>query len=107
MYYRDPSRPLEGHAMESSESLSRVFSEFFRNFLREVTAVLGVWPTIQRLRDALRLVAETNLKLLLRVDLESSFERLNFFGDEPQRPLLETKGFCVSIKMDWVRYNSP
>ena len=36
---------LEGNSRKSSESVSGVFPEFFRNFLRKVPAVLGVWPT--------------------------------------------------------------
>ena len=40
-----PSRTLEGNSRKRSESISGVFPEFFRNFLRKVPAVLGVWPT--------------------------------------------------------------
>ena len=39
-----PSRTLEGSSRKRSESVSGVFPEFFRNFLRKVPAVLGVWP---------------------------------------------------------------
>ena len=41
---RDPSRTLEGTSRKCSESVSRVFPEFFWNFLREVPAVLGIGP---------------------------------------------------------------
>ena len=40
----DPSRTLDGNSRKSSESISGVFPEFFRNFFRKVPAVLGVWP---------------------------------------------------------------
>ena len=39
-----PSRTLEGNSRKRSESVSGVFPEFFRNFLRKVPAVLGVGP---------------------------------------------------------------
>ena len=39
-----PSRTLEGNSRKRSESVSGLFPEFFRNFLRKVPAVLGVWP---------------------------------------------------------------
>ena len=39
-----PSRTLEGNSRKSSESVSGVFPEFFRNLFRKVPAVLGVWP---------------------------------------------------------------
>ena len=35
---------FEGNCRKHSESVSRVFPEFFRNFFRKVPAVLGVWP---------------------------------------------------------------
>ena len=37
-----PSRTLQGNSRKNSESVSGVFPEFFRNFLRKVPAVLGV-----------------------------------------------------------------
>ena len=40
----DPSRTLEGNSRKRSESVSGVFPEFFRNLIRKVSAVLGVWP---------------------------------------------------------------
>ena len=44
--FNHPSRTLDGNSRKRSESVSGVFPEFFRNFLREVPAVLGVWPII-------------------------------------------------------------
>ena len=46
-----PSRTLEGNCRKRSESVSGVFPEFLRNFLRKVPAVLGVWPNKVLLRE--------------------------------------------------------
>ena len=40
----DRSCIVEGNSRKNSESVSRVFPEFFRNSFRKVPAVLGVWP---------------------------------------------------------------
>ena len=50
--YRDPSRTLQGNSRKSSESVCGVSPEFFRNFLRKVSAVLGVWPKLQGRKTA-------------------------------------------------------
>ena len=47
-----PSRSLKGNSRKRSESVSGVFPEFFRNFFREVPAVLGVWPTMKTRQNA-------------------------------------------------------
>ena len=48
----DPSRTLEGNSRKSSESVSGVFPEFSRNFLRKVPAILVVRPIVSGVAPA-------------------------------------------------------
>ena len=66
-----PSRTRKGNSRKRSESVSGFFPEFFRNFLRKVPAVLGVWRTHKGVVQKRAL-----LRRVLRRGLEIAFEKL-------------------------------